>query len=109
MLLTANITKKKQAAMKQIDKYIKRNKHECIWDLGLYILLTVDSIPLSEIIPLLRGLLLHLFFNIHIFFRGERPGMVVLFWGLFVFVFTAWTITNRESLCRPLLNPNAVR
>lgn len=46
------------------------------------------------------------------FFRGgvgRRPGGFVLFWGLFVCVFTAWTITNRESLCRPLLNPAAVR
>lgn len=41
--------------------------------------------------------------------HGTGPGGFVLFWGLFVFVFTAWTITNRESLCRPLLNPNAVR
>lgn len=80
--------------------------------MGFRIIYFTDSrsIALPGIILLLRGLLLHLFFlNTHSFFRGERPGVVVLFWGLFVFVFTAWTITNRESLCRPLLNPNAVR
>lgn len=103
--------------MEQIDKYIKRNKHESIWDLGLYILLTIGSTSPSGIIPLLTGILRYLFFNIHIIFfffwggdvGGRRPGGFVLFWGLFVFVFTAWTITNRESLCRPLLNPTAVR
>lgn len=59
--------------MKKIDKYIKRNKHECIWDLGLHILLSVGSISPSGIIPLLIAILLY-FFNICYFFRGGWGG-----------------------------------
>lgn len=82
--------------MKQIDKYIKRNKHECIWDLGLYILLTVGRIPLSGIIPLLRGLLLHLFFNIHIiFFSGGTAGSGGIVLGFVCFCF--YCLDNNQS------------
>lgn len=73
--------------MKQIDKYIKRNKHECIWDLGLYILLPVASITLSRIIPFLRVLVLHLFFNIHIIFLGGNGREWWYCFGVCLFLF----------------------
>lgn len=60
--------------MEQIDKYIKRNKHESIWDLGLYNLLTVGSTSPSGIISLLTGILRCLFFNTHVIFS-------FFFWG----------------------------
>lgn len=83
--------------MKKIGKYTKRNKQECIWDLGLYILLTVVVFPLREksrfsLVFYFIYFLIHAFI---FFFRGAAGRVGVVLGGFVCFCF--YCLDNNQS------------